>query len=248
LVAVALAALVLVNGVSAFRRTSLLAAVIVALAVAAPPGYWRQMSTIMSPSQDYNFSSVDGRSALIKRGMGYMAQYPVFGIGIWNFAKAECTLPRKVADIDPGGPLRCTAPHNSLLQVGTELGVPGLIVWASLLIGGIIAPLRLRRRLPVFWRRGTATQRFLYATTSFLPVAMIGFGVTSLFVTFGFAEPIYMMAAFVTGLYIAIDAEIRASGGVIQSGSPSPAKAQAGWRVRAAGHVFRSSPNRAGAR
>ena len=248
LVAVGLGALVLVNGVSAFRRASLLAAVLVALATAAPTGYWRQMSTIMSPSQDYNFSSVDGRSALIKRGMGYMAEYPMFGIGIWNFAKAECTLPRKVADIDPGGPLRCTAPHNSFLQVGTELGVPGLIVWASLLIGGIIGPLRLRRRLPFFWRRGTSTQRFLYATTSFLPVAMIGFGVTSFFVTFGFADPIYLMAAFVTGLYIAVDAEMRASGRVMESDWASPAKAQAGWRVRATGRVFRSSPNWARAR
>ena len=77
---------------------------------------------------------------------------------------------------------------------------------------------------------------------------MIGFGVTSFFVTFGFADPIYLMAAFVTGVYIAVDAEMRASGRVMESDWASPAKAQAGWRVRATGRVFRSSPNWARAR
>ena len=234
LVAVGVSALFLVNSVSATRRVSLLIATLVALAVAAPPGYWKQMGTILSPTDDYNFSSTEGRSALIKRGMGYMAKYPVFGVGIWNFARAECTISPKVAARQLNGPLRCTAPHNSFLQAGTELGIPGLIVWVSLLFGSIFAPLRLRRRLPPYWRRGNYEQRFLYAASSFLPIAAIGFAVTSFFVTFAFADPIYLLAAFVTGLYLAVDTQLRLEAGPEASravlGVASPLGG--GWRVR----------------
>ena len=195
LLAVALAALFLVNGVSVTRRVSLLAAALLALSVAAPAGYWKQMSTILSPKEDYNYSSLDGRNALMKRGIGYMAKYPIFGIGIWNFAKAECTISPKIESRPTNEPVRCVAPHNSFVQAGAELGVPGLVAWASLLLGAVVAPIRLRRRLPPHWRKGAASDRFLYAATSFFPIAMIGFAVTSFFVTFAFSDPIYLMAA-----------------------------------------------------
>jgi O-antigen ligase len=233
LVAVGIAAFFLVPGVSVARRVSLLSAALVALSVAAPPGYWKQMSTIMSPKGDYNYSSVDGRTALIKRGMGYMSQYPVFGIGIWNFAKAECTISPKVESRTTNGPLRCVAPHNSLVQAGTELGISGLVVWASLLFGAIVAPIRLRRRLPPSWRTGAAGERFLYAATTFFAIAMIGFAVTSFFVSFAFADPIYLMAAFLTGLYISVGAQLQAEGrpGLGLGAASSARGAVAGWRV-----------------
>lgn len=233
LVAVGLGGLFLVNGVSAARRVSVLAVALFALALAAPPGYWKQMSTIMSPKEDYNYSSVDGRNELIKRGLGYLAKYPLFGIGIYNFAKAECTISPKIETRPANEPVRCVAPHNSLLQAGTELGVPGLVVWAALLIGAGIAPLRLRRRLPQIWRTGIPVQRFLYASATYLPIAMIGFGVTSFFVSFAFSDPLYLMAAFVTGLYVAVGAQLQAekSPGIGQAVPLSSGGSAAGWRV-----------------
>ncbi len=234
LVAVALASLFLVNGVSVARRTSLLAGGMLALAVAAPPGYWKQMATIMTPKADYNYSSIDGRTELIKRGIGYMIQYPVFGLGIWNFAKAECTISPKVAWRPRNQPLRCTAPHNSFVQAGTELGVTGLVAWVSLLLGLILSPLRLRRRLPKSWRTGLYSERFVYSAASFFPVAMCGFAVTSFFVSFAFGDPIYLMAAFVTGLEIVArtllnDQHASIAGAALPS---APARGGAGWRVR----------------
>jgi len=234
LIAVGLAALFLVKGVSAARRFSLVAATVIALAVAAPAGYWKQMATIMSPKEDYNYSFVDVRNELIKRGLWYMSQYPVFGIGIWNFARAECSISPKIKTRPSNGPLRCIAPHNSYVQAGTELGVPGLVAWVALVIGGIVAPIRLRRFLPPSWRKGSAAERFLYAATSFFPVAMIGFAVTSFFVTFAFADPIYLMAAFLTGLYIALGVQLQAAGkaGIGPAKKVSTSDALGGWRVR----------------
>jgi O-antigen ligase len=207
---------------------------VIALVAAAPPGYWRQMSTIMEPTEDYNYSSVDGRRALIQRGLGYMAEYPVFGLGINNFARAECSISPKLAKLRIGGPVRCKAPHNSYLEAGAELGVPGFLVWVSLVVGGIVAPLRLRRRLPRSWMRGSEAERFIYGATSFFPVAMIGFAVTSFFVSFAWSDTFHLLGALLAGLYIAARVQMQGdSGNGSGRGAPAGSSHQiSGWRVR----------------
>ena len=240
-VAVGIAALMLVQGVSAAKRLMVVVATFVVLAVGAPPGYWTQMATILSPKKDYNYTDAEGRKAVMERGFGYIMQYPAFGLGIDNFARAECTISPKLAFHRFGGPLRCTPPHNSYLQAGAELGIPGLLVWVSLVVGGIFAPLRLRRRLPKSWRRGTHSERLLYGATSFFPVAMVGFAVPSFFVSFAWMDTIYFMAALLTGLYVATQAQFAESGlgGRAQPAQPVPAGRLPGWRVRRSAWRFR---------
>jgi len=232
-VAVGAAGLLLVNSVSAARRLAILAAALVVLAVGAPPGYWKQMGTITNPTEDYNFSSVEGRRALMKRGVGYMARYPAFGLGIGNFGRAECTISTKAFG-RVNGPLRCSAPHNSYLQAGAEIGVAGFFVWSALVIGGIAAPLRLRKRLPRSWRKGAPTERFIYGATTFFSVAMIGFAVTSFFVSFAWLDPLYVMAAFITGLYVATREYTEDAGGlgVPRTTPVTSPEITRGWRVR----------------
>jgi hypothetical protein len=233
--AVGLAGLILVKGVSVPRRLLVVGGASIALAVGAPEGYWKQMATILEPQGDYNYTSIDGRKAVIKRGIGYMSQYPAFGLGISNFSRAECSISPKLASLRRNGPMRCTAPHNSYLQAGAELGVPGLLIWVSLLIGGIFAPPWLRRRLPKSWRRGNDSERFIYSATSFFSVAMIGFAVTCFFVSFAWMDTVYFMAALTTGLYVAAQAQFEAGE---RSGRGRPSynivtpKPVAGWRVK----------------
>jgi O-antigen ligase len=228
-VAAAAAALILVKGVSLSRRLSVLAAAVIALAVGAPPGYWKQMRTILAPEEDYNYTAWDGRKALTERAVGYMKQYPAFGLGISNFARAECTISPKIAALKINGPIRCIPTHNSYLQAGSETGVPGFLLWVSLVVGGIIAPLRLRRRLPDSWRRGTESQRFIYNAASFFAVAMVGFAVTSFFVSFAWVDPVYVLAAFLTGLYTARQVEVEQDG--TRRDATRVRSLPPGWRV-----------------
>jgi O-antigen ligase len=233
-VAVGAGALVLVKGVSPARRLVVFVAALLALAIGAPPGYWKQMGTILTPKEDYNYTAIDGRKAVMERGIGYVKQYPVFGLGIDNFGRAECTISPKLASLRMNGPMRCTPPHNSHLQAAAELGVPGFVVWVSLIAVGIFAPLRLRRRIPKSWRRGTESERFLYGATNFLPVSMVGFVVTSFFVSFAWMDPVYFMAALLTGLHVATRMQMeqgrRDSHGAI-SRDLSPTRGP-GWRVK----------------
>jgi len=188
--------LLLSRGVPASKRIALTAAILLALVVAAPPGYFRQMNTIVNPTTDYNWTSPTGRRAVTKRGFGYMMSYPLFGVGISNFNKAECTLSERLVEEGPGVGIRCTAPHSTWVQVGAELGIPGLIIWFTLLTLPVVRLLRLSRSLPIGWLRGDLEQRFLFACASALPISLIGFMVASTFLTFAWLDLPYLLVIF----------------------------------------------------
>jgi O-antigen ligase len=233
-IAVGAAALILVNSVSVTRRAWMMMAVVVALVLGAAPGYWKQMSTVLQPKNDYNYSTLYGRKALAERGIGYMKKYPVFGLGMNNFSRAECTMSPQLDTLSTRGPIRCRAPHNSYIEAGAELGVPGLLIWVSLVVGVIVGLLRLRGRLPMSWRRGTEAERFMYGATTFFPLAMIGFAVTAFFVTFAWLDPLYIIAAFTTGLYVALRAHAQEKAGIGITHAPSIRRVEhgtPGWRV-----------------
>jgi O-antigen ligase len=169
----------------------------------------------------------------MQRGIGYMTQYPAFGLGIDNFARAECTISPKIASLRINGPMRCTAPHNSYVQAGAELGFAGLLIWASLVLGQIVASLRLRRRLPRSWLHGTDEEKFIYGATTYFALSMVGFTVTSFFVSFAWMDTVYLMAALFTGLYISAQAQFQGDrSGAGRSPQIVAPTSIAGWRVK----------------
>ncbi len=191
--------------VSALKRLGIALAAAIALAIWAPSGYWKQMGTVLTVREDYNWTSQDGRRQVLMRGVSYMIRYPIFGLGMDNFEKAECSLSEKARASVNGAGVRCSAPHNSYIEAGSELGVFGLLLWSSLVLGGVVFTRRLRRRVPPSWRYGTNEQRFLFLAPSYLSMAMLGFAVTSLFLTFAWLEVVYLLAALIIGLYVSID-------------------------------------------
>lgn len=201
LLVVGVGLLFLIRGVSLPRRLVTLVLVSATLAVAAPDGYWDQMKTIVTPTEDYNWSSTNGRREIAKRGFGYMMSYPVFGVGIANFGRAECTT-SELSRFSAPGTLICAAPHNSYLQAGAETGFAGLALWTAMVFGNIVGLLRLRRRLPRHWVHADPDRRFIYNMTTYLAVALLGFGATSLFVSFAWLDPIYILVAFTSGTYV----------------------------------------------
>ena len=199
LMAVGGALLVMTGGVSIFRKVFVIAVAVTGLVLWAPEGYWKQMQTIRDPKADYNYNALDGRRNIGLRGIQYMKDNPIFGVGISNFQKAECTISDKARNTPPGYGIRCMPPHNSYIQAGAETGVTGLVLWASVIFGGVISLRRWGRKLPRRFRTGTEEQKFLYFACQYLPVALVGFGVTSYFLTFAWLEPYYMLLALTAG-------------------------------------------------
>jgi hypothetical protein len=60
---------------------------------------------------------------------------------------------------------------------------------------------RLRRRLPAAWQYGSHEDRFLYNMPLYLCVAMVGFAVSSVFVSFAWVDPVYFLLALMSGVY-----------------------------------------------
>ena len=221
LLVVGAALLVLVPHVSVVKRLVFLTAVGSALALSAPAGYWQQMQTILKPTDDYNWSARDGRREIAKRGISYMMAYPVFGVGIHNFGRAEGTISEKARRHVPGTGIVWTAPHNSFIQIGAETGIPGLAIWSSILLGGIVGLIRLRRRLPRQWARGDPEQRFIYFAAVYVPIALIGFSVTCAFLSFAYLDPIYILAALTAGVFYAAEGAMQRSSVAIAPPAPS---------------------------
>jgi O-antigen ligase len=200
LIATGLALLLLARGMSLVRRAGILVAVLATLSVAAPAGYWDQMRTLQDPKSDYNWNERDGRRQVAQRGIRYMLDNPVFGLGINNFGRAEGTISGKNDD-NPNRGMRWVAAHNSFVQVGAEMGFPGLLLFSGIVLGGIAGMLRLRRRLQSAGRTATEDERFTYLASTYLPASLVGFAVTAFFVSFAYMDLIYVVAAFMTGTY-----------------------------------------------
>lgn len=176
---------------------------VIAMIAAAPEGYWDQMETILRPTEDYNWFDPLGRKAVMERGVGYILQYPVFGLGVNQFPRAEGTIGPMARFHVAGTGLRFMAPHNTPLQIATEMGLVGLIVWLSVVWMGTVGLLRLRKGLS---RHPSAhpEEQFLYHTCTFLPAAWAGFFVASVFVSFAYLVPYYILLAYTAATYMLV--------------------------------------------
>ena len=197
------------------------AVLVAALAFGAPSGYWQQMQTILDLSGDYNVASEYGRIEVAKRGVGYMLRYPIFGVGIGNFSRAEGTIsPIATARQNAGLSVEWIAPHNTFVQVGAEMGVIALAVWMSLLFGGTFGLWRLRRRIPRSWEHQSADRRFLREACLFLPGSFVAFGVSSYFLSHAYTPPVYIFFALLAGLVVVVERELAVDGRAAAASAP----------------------------
>lgn len=246
LAAVMLALVLWVRHVALARRLGVLAVMALVVILASPQGYWDQMAGLTDLEDDYNVTSPVGRVALAKRGLGYMLDRPLTGLGVGNFPRAEGTISERARNFvpEPGENLRWMAPHNSYVQAGAEMGVPGLLLWSSLVLGGVVGLRRLSRRTPDAWRRGDDPERrFLHHALVYLPVALLGFAVTSSFVSFAYMDPAYVLAAFVCALHRCVDRARAADETAATSGRP-PARPGPGVVAASAPPVLGRGPRR----
>jgi len=188
--------LVMAPGITWRRRIGFVLAAVVGMALVAPDGYLRQMNTIVNPTEDYNVASETGRIAIWKRGLANLAENPVTGVGLGNFARAQWV---NQAYTESGRPIRAQSPHNTFLQVAVDLGVPAFLVFMSIVYGATVGFARIRSRLPVSWREESAERRFVYAAASYLPVAFLGWSAGAFFVSHAYLVPFYILVAFAAG-------------------------------------------------
>ena len=104
-----------------FKKIILVFSAVMALAMFSSDEYWNRIATIFNPSEDYNVTSEQGRLAIWGDGIELILQYP-YGVGVGAFSAAQGMI--------SGG--RYQTAHNTLIQVGAELGILGLLVFLLL--------------------------------------------------------------------------------------------------------------------
>jgi O-antigen ligase len=162
-------------------RLSATALVALILVTAASDQYWQQMSTITSDT-DYNHTAETGRLQIWSRGIGYMLQNPVLGLGPGNFQTAEGTLSPLAERQQFGIGVRWNAPHNSFVQIGAELGIPGIALYIAVIASAFRA---LRQSA---------------ALTPALTASLLGFVVGSFFLSLAYSEMLYTLVALAVGV------------------------------------------------
>jgi O-antigen ligase len=169
---------------------------IVAIAVgAASDQYWAQMQTIISPKQDYNLTSEEGRVQIWERGIGYMTRDPVFGVGLRNFQVAEGTISAQARRAERGLGVRWGAAHNTFVQIGAELGFPGLVLFVALFVNVFLVLGRAARR---FRADDSDPEASRLAQT--LMASLVGFLVGGFFLSLAYADLLYTLVAFSIGM------------------------------------------------
>jgi len=219
LLAVGLYGLFTLRAVRFSKRVTVTAFALAAMFVAAGNGYWDRISTILKPQEDYNWEghAESGLMEIWKRGLGYMADRPVFGVGVDQFDVAEGTL-SVLAARQVG--LKWSAAHNSYVQIGAEVGAPALAVFIWMLFTAY----RTARRIG---RRAMAPDDRLLGQC--FAALMIGYAIGCTFLSQAYSTYLY----FALGILIALSryAAIRPRGPAMNPfAAPAPSRALDGRR------------------
>lgn len=158
--------------------------------------YWTMMGTILHPTSDYNYTSNEGRVEVWKRGATYMLHNPVVGVGVAAYPMAEggSDLARSLEARGMG--FKWSVAHNSFLETGAELGIPGLAVFIAMLVVTVVALSRISRRGR--FARWVSTREISLA--QMLIAAIVGFAVSGIFVSAEYFAYLYFLLALSVGL------------------------------------------------
>jgi O-antigen ligase len=153
-------------------------------------GYWSRVGMLLEPTRDYNWSSESGRLAIWRRGLAYIEDRPLTGVGLGAFESAE----REVSELArsnrmAGRPVRAQVAHNAPMQVTAELGIPGLVAFVFLLVVTARTLLRVRRRCD----DEPGSDPRVAALAHALLASLIGFSVCGLFLSVAYFPYLQML-------------------------------------------------------
>ncbi|MEO6209608.1 MAG: O-antigen ligase family protein [Gemmatimonadaceae bacterium] len=168
--------------------------------------YWTMMGTILHPTTDYNYTANEGRLEVWKRGVSYMLHNPITGVGVEAYPVAEGGSDLAKSLEAQGMGFKWSVAHNSFLETGAELGIPGLGVFIAMLVVTGVSLSRVSRRGK--WARWVSPREISLA--QMLIAALVGFSVAGIFVSAEYFAYLYFLLAMAVGLLKLVRA--RASG------------------------------------
>ena len=194
LIALMVYVIVAFRAIPARLRIGAVAGAIFIMTVFGSAVYWNMMGTILHPKDDYNMKEQSGRKFVWKRGIGYMLQRPILGVGAAAFEQAEgsmSAISKQYAAENRG--LKWSTAHNSFVLVGAELGAGGLILFVTMIGTSFVHLYRIRSgpdEDPVIQPSDAA-----FAQT--LTASLIGYCVSGFFVSGSYFSFLYALVGFI---------------------------------------------------
>mgnify|MGYP001611531208 CR=1 FL=1 len=145
--------------------------------------YYERISSIFDTSSNYNYNTPGGRLALWKRGIDMMIDNPLLGVGVNAFIAADGTFYANEGS-------RWNTAHNSFVQIGAELGFPGLLAFCLLIWGSI----KNVRKIPSI-DGNDESDSFRNATAYSIIGSWVGFIVSGSFLSAAYITPFYFLLA-----------------------------------------------------
>ena len=185
IVVISLLILIKDNYRSWMARIMLMSILIFSFVLFAPDTYWERIETI-GDQADYNVQSDFGRKTLWLRGLGFMMENPLTGVGVGAFTTA---IGHTYGQGVPG--FRWQEAHNAFVQIGAELGVAGFILFILL----IVSSMRLLRRMRAKYAHSQEDfKNHLWLTTA-LEISLWGYVVTAMFLSAAYSPMFYFLIA-----------------------------------------------------
>jgi O-antigen ligase len=174
------------------------AAITAAFVVTASDEFWQRVDNVVESETDYNLTSPTGRIQVWKRGIGYMLDRPFVGVGAGNFATAEGTLSDYAkSQIQSARGVKWSVAHNSYVQVGAELGVPGLVFFGAALVSIMLGLNRVARTAQREGRPDTELRALAQAALT----ALVGFAAGATFLSLAYSDVLFALLAIGLGIY-----------------------------------------------
>lgn len=146
-----------------------------------------RFSSLLDTENDYNVTSEEGRMAVWRRGLQLTLLHPITGVGVNCFSNAIGYYRQEIGVLP-----KWQAPHNSFIQVLTELGIPGFFVFLSLIASTIKILYSCGRKNLL---ASTPTQEFVLMSRLIL-LAFIGNLVTTFFLSMAYSILFTLFFAF----------------------------------------------------
>jgi len=164
------------------RRLSTTATFIFAVLIffaVAPGSYGGRLSTIFNTANDLT-GSASQRNQVLKRSIVVTLRYPLFGVGIGNFHY------RSFQELGT---------HNAYTQVGSEMGIPAMVVYIMFLI----YPYKRLKEIEKA-TEGQTKDRYYYYLSIGLRASLIGYMVASFFAAVAYQWYIYYLVGYAIAL------------------------------------------------
>ncbi|MHB1223553.1 MAG: O-antigen ligase family protein [Gemmatimonadaceae bacterium] len=205
-----------------------------AIAWQTAPADFRDRITSIGQEDDYNYTAFSGRKQVWARARLYIAERPIQGVGIGNFGVREGEYCREVM----ARGCKWSTTHNTYLQAGAELGVPGMSIFIGLLV------LLAWKSRPMWRASGSEPEGAQAAHQPELMASLAAFAVAAYFLSLAYFYCLFLLAGLVALAHrVRLAEAARLDGDTLGGFQAQPYVYGAGWRSAMSGRRrYRGTP------